>query len=150
MPGATLAWNPEFLREGHAVTDTLRAPTGSSTGSRTTAGAAAAAQALLDEVYAHAVAAGTPLIVTDYATAELVKMAANAFLATKISLHQRDGRAVRGAGADVTQLATAIGHDDRIGPKFLGAGVGFGGRLPAQGHPGIHGPRRRSSAPIRP
>ena len=82
---------------------------------------------VLDEVYASAVAAGTPVVVTDYATAELVKVAANAFLATKISFINAMAEIAEVTGADVTQLADAIGHDARIGRRFLNAGVGFGG-----------------------
>ncbi|MBW8871294.1 MAG: UDP-glucose/GDP-mannose dehydrogenase family protein, partial [Leifsonia sp.] len=82
---------------------------------------------LLDEVYASAVATGTPIIVTDYATAELVKVSANAFLATKISFINAMAEIAEVTGADVTKLADAIGHDARIGRRFLNAGVGFGG-----------------------
>jgi UDPglucose 6-dehydrogenase len=122
---ATLAWNPEFLREGFAVKDTVApdrfvygVPAGEA-GER--------AAALLDEVYATALATGTPRIVTDYATAELVKVSANAFLATKISFINAMAEVAEATGADVTQLADAIGHDARIGRKFLNAGLGFGG-----------------------
>jgi UDPglucose 6-dehydrogenase len=123
--GASLAWNPEFLREGFAVTDTLtpdRLVYGVPAGS-----AGEQATALLNEAYASAVAAQTPLVVTDYATAELVKVAANAFLATKISFINAMAEIAEVTGADVTQLADAIGFDSRIGRRFLGAGVGFGG-----------------------
>ncbi|MCA0452145.1 MAG: DEAD/DEAH box helicase family protein, partial [Proteobacteria bacterium] len=85
------------------------------------------AVAVLNEVYATALAADTPLVVTDYATAELVKVAANAFLATKISFINAMAEIAEVTGADVTQLADAIGHDARIGRRFLNAGVGFGG-----------------------
>ncbi|CAM5500766.1 UDP-glucose dehydrogenase family protein [Leifsonia shinshuensis] len=124
-PGATLAWNPEFLREGFAVKDTVspdRLVYGVPEGEE-----GARAARILDEVYASAVAAGTPVIVTDYATAELVKVAANAFLATKISFINAMAEIAEVTGADVTQLADAIGHDARIGRRFLNAGVGFGG-----------------------
>jgi len=129
--GATLVWNPEFLREGWAVQDTISpdrlvagvpsAPTGepSAEGER--------AADVLREVYHPAVAADTPFIITDYATAELVKVAANAFLATKISFINAMAEIAEVTGADVTQLADAIGHDARIGRRFLGAGIGFGG-----------------------
>ena len=134
VPGAMLAWNPEFLREGHAVTDTQRPDRlvyglpGQSSGDRPGGGdRAAAAKALLDQVYADPLAAGVPLITADYATAELVKAAANAFLATKISFINAMAEVCEAAGADVATLAAAIGHDERIGPKFLGAGLGFGG-----------------------
>ncbi|MBC7638209.1 MAG: UDP-glucose/GDP-mannose dehydrogenase family protein [Rhodoferax sp.] len=120
-----LAWNPEFLREGFAVKDTLhpdRLVYGVEAGPR-----GERARDLLDQVYAATIAEGTPRIVTDYATAELVKVAANSFLATKISFINAMSEVCEAAGADVTALADAIGHDDRIGRKFLGAGVGFGG-----------------------
>jgi len=125
-PGALLAWNPEFLREGHAVQDTQR-PDRLVYGLPADPADAATAKALLDEVYAQAIGAGTPVITADYATAELVKTAANAFLATKISFINAMAEVCEAAGADVATLAEAIGHDDRIGPKFLGAGLGFGG-----------------------
>jgi len=119
-----LAWNPEFLREGFAIEDTV-AP------DRFVYGVngphADADVALLDEVYAVPLATGTPRMVTDFPTAELVKVAANAFLATKISFINAMAEVCEAAGADVVQLADAIGHDDRIGRKFLNAGVGFGG-----------------------
>lgn len=125
VPGATLAWNPEFLREGFAVQDTI-------TPDRLVYGVPAGeagerAARILDDVYASAVAAGTPVIVTDYATAELVKVSANAFLATKISFINAMAEIAEATGADVTQLADAIGYDARIGRRFLNAGVGFGG-----------------------
>ena len=124
-PEVTLTWNPEFLREGFAVQDTVspdRLVYGVPSGP-----AGERAAGILDEVYAKAVAAGTPVIVTDYATAELVKVAANAFLATKISFINAMAEIAEVTGADVTQLADAIGHDARIGRRFLNAGVGFGG-----------------------
>jgi UDPglucose 6-dehydrogenase len=125
VPGALLAWNPEFLREGFAVEDTLHPD-------RLVYGLPAGedgdtARALLDEVYAPIVAAGTPQVVTDYATAEMVKTAANSFLATKISFINAMAELCEATGADVKQLADAIGYDDRIGRKFLNAGLGFGG-----------------------
>jgi len=123
--GAALAWNPEFLREGFAVQDTIspdRLVYGVPAGE---AGERAVAQ--LNEVYASAMATQTPLVVTDYATAELVKVAANAFLATKISFINAMAEIAEVSGADVTQLADAIGYDARIGRRFLNAGVGFGG-----------------------
>ncbi|MGH8894606.1 MAG: UDP-glucose dehydrogenase family protein [Actinomycetes bacterium] len=116
-----LAWNPEFLREGFAVEDTLRPD-------RLVVGTTSQrAEDVLREVYASAIARGTPLIVTDYATAELVKVSANAFLATKISFINAMAELCEATGADVTVLADAIGHDERIGRKFLNAGLGFGG-----------------------
>ena len=127
-PGAAavvLAWNPEFLREGFAVKDTLH-PDRLVYGVRPGADGERAT-ALLDEVYAATIDAGTPRIVTDYATAELVKAAANSFLATKISFINAMSEVCEAAGADVVALADAIGHDERIGRRFLGAGLGFGG-----------------------
>lgn len=124
-PHATLAWNPEFLREGFAIEDTLRPDRivyGVSGGK---AGVRAATQ--LDEIYVRSLANGTPRIITDFATAELVKVAANAFLATKISFINAMAEISEVVGADVTHLADAIGHDVRIGRKFLNSGVGFGG-----------------------
>lgn len=121
--GAHLAWNPEFLREGFAVQDTL-SPDRLVYGVRPGDEASAAA---LDEVYATTIATGTPRVVTDFATAELVKVAANAFLATKISFINAMAEVAEATGADVTQLADAIGYDARIGRRFLNAGLGFGG-----------------------
>lgn len=124
-PDAHLVWNPEFLREGHAVADTLnpdRLVYGVSNGSEDHQ-----AVAVLDEVYSTPLASGTPRLVTDHPTAELVKAAANSFLATKISFINAMAEVCEAAGADVTQLADAIGMDDRIGRKFLNAGIGFGG-----------------------
>jgi UDPglucose 6-dehydrogenase len=124
-PDAHLLWNPEFLREGHAVSDTLqpdRFVYGVDGGTEDHP-----AVAILDEVYSVPLAAGTPRLVTDLATAELVKAAANSFLATKISFINAMAEVCEAAGADVTQLADAIGLDDRIGRKFLNAGIGFGG-----------------------
>jgi UDPglucose 6-dehydrogenase len=118
-----LAWNPEFLREGYAIKDTLTPdrlvyglPTDDSS-----------AGAVLDEVYASAIQAATPVVRTDYETAELVKVSANAFLATKISFINAMADICEAAGADVTKLADAIGYDERIGRRFLNAGLGFGG-----------------------
>lgn len=118
---ADLVWNPEFLREGHAVEDTLR-PDRIVFG-----GTDAYSEALLREVYAQPIATGTPVISCDLPTAELVKVSANAFLATKISFINAVSELCEIAGADVTTLADALGHDDRIGRKFLNAGLGFGG-----------------------
>ncbi|MCU1655706.1 MAG: UDP-glucose/GDP-mannose dehydrogenase family protein [Pseudonocardiales bacterium] len=119
--GAELVWNPEFLREGFAVEDTLR-PDRIVMGVRSERAAG-----ILREVYAPILAADTPCIVTDFATAELVKVAANSFLATKISFINAMAEVCEVTGADVTQLAAALSHDDRIGGKFLHAGLGFGG-----------------------
>jgi len=123
--GATLVWNPEFLREGFAVEDTLhpdRLVYGIPAGE-----AGAKAKAILDEVYSIPLSEGIPLVVTDYATAQLVKVAANSFLATKISFINAMAELCEATGADVAGLADAIGHDARIGRKFLNAGLGFGG-----------------------
>jgi UDPglucose 6-dehydrogenase len=123
--GATLVWNPEFLREGWAVQDTVDPD-------RLVAGVPAGPEGeraadILREVYHPSVAKNTPFIITDLATAELVKVAANAFLATKISFINAMAEIAEVTGADVTTLADAIGHDARIGRRFLGAGIGFGG-----------------------
>ncbi|QEW02148.1 UDP-glucose dehydrogenase family protein [Microbacterium lushaniae] len=123
--GATLVWNPEFLREGWAVQDTIDPD-------RLVAGVPAGEEGkraadVLREVYHPSIAKNTPFIVTDYATAELVKVSANAFLATKISFINAMAEIAEVTGADVTTLADAIGHDARIGRRFLGAGIGFGG-----------------------
>lgn len=121
--GARLLWNPEFLREGFAVADTLspdRLVYGVRDGDE-------ASVALLDQVYARTLATGTQRIVTDYATAELVKVSANAFLATKISFINAMAEIAEATGADISTLADAIGADARIGRAFLNAGVGFGG-----------------------
>ncbi|KYJ99363.1 UDP-glucose dehydrogenase family protein [Microbacterium sp. CH1] len=123
--GAMLAWNPEFLREGWAVHDTLR-PDRLVVGAEDTPQGAAAVD-LLRRVYAAAIDAGAPFLVTDLATAELVKGAANAFLATKISFINAMAEIAEAAGADVTLLAEALGHDSRIGRRYLGSGIGFGG-----------------------
>ncbi|MGM7424808.1 UDP-glucose dehydrogenase family protein [Cellulosimicrobium sp. CpK407] len=124
QPGARLVWNPEFLREGHAVQDTLhpdRLVYGVEPGDDGTS------EGVLDEVYASVLADGTPKVVTDFATAELVKVAANSFLATKISFINAMAELCEATGGDVTVLADAIGHDARIGRSFLNAGLGFGG-----------------------
>ncbi|MEV4942974.1 UDP-glucose dehydrogenase family protein [Streptomyces zaomyceticus] len=119
--GVELAWNPEFLREGFAVQDTLH-PDRIVVGVR-----GERAEKLLREVYAGPVGEGSPFVVTDFPTAELVKTSANSFLATKISFINAMAEVCEAAGGDVAKLAEAIGHDDRIGAKFLRAGIGFGG-----------------------
>ncbi len=116
-----LAWNPEFLREGFAVQDTLRPDR------LVIGGDSPAAEALLREVYADALQRETPFISTDFETAELVKVAANAFLAMKISFINAFSEVTETVGGDIRILADAIGHDKRIGRRFLNAGVGFGG-----------------------
>ena len=118
-----IAWNPEFLREGYAVKDTIE-PDRIVLGHRAEN---SCAEEIAREVYAAPLANNTPFIVTDLQTAELVKVSANAFLATKISFINAVSEVCEIVGADVTQLADAIGYDDRIGRKFLGAGLGFGG-----------------------
>ena len=123
---AVLAWNPEFLREGFAVQDTLK-PDRIVAGVPADQGAAERAEKILREIYASMLAEGTPFVVADYPTSELVKVAANAFLATKISFINAMAEVCEAAGADVTLLAKSIGYDSRIGNKFLRAGIGFGG-----------------------
>jgi UDPglucose 6-dehydrogenase len=120
-PQADLAWNPEFLREGFAVDDTLHP-------NRLVVGVTNdRAEELLKEVYAKNLAEGTPWVRADLPTAELVKVAANSFLATKISFINAMAEICEAAGGDVTVLAKAIGYDPRIGNRFLQAGIGFGG-----------------------
>ena len=118
---ADVVWNPEFLREGHAVEDTLR-PDRIVFG-----GTDVRSEAILREVYAEPISTGTPVISCDLPTAELVKVSANAFLATKISFINAISELCEAAGANVSTLADALGFDDRIGRKFLNAGLGFGG-----------------------
>ncbi|MBS7548193.1 UDP-glucose dehydrogenase family protein [Dietzia massiliensis] len=124
---AEVVWNPEFLREGFAVKDTL-------TPDRIVIGLAGGeavrglARDLVNEAYAPILESDPcPVVVTDLATAELVKVSANAFLATKISFINAVAEVCEAAGADVTVLADAIGMDPRIGRRFLNAGLGFGG-----------------------
>jgi UDPglucose 6-dehydrogenase len=118
---AELAWNPEFLREGYAVRDTLEPD-------RLVAGVtSASADAVLRAVYAPLIESGTPYISTDLATAELAKVSANAFLATKISFINALADLCDAAGADVVTLSQVLGHDARIGHRGLAAGLGFGG-----------------------
>ncbi len=124
-PEARLMWNPEFLREGHAVEDTLQ-PDRLVYGVRQGDLGSATAD-VLDEVYASVLAAGVPRQITDLTTAELVKTAANSFLATKISFINAMAELCEATGGDVTELADAIGMDKRIGRSFLNAGLGFGG-----------------------
>ena len=120
-PKADLAWNPEFLREGFAVEDTLRP-------NRLVVGVVNdSAEEILKEVYATNLKDKTPWVRADLPTAELVKVAANSFLATKISFINAMAEICEAAGGDVTVLAKAIGYDPRIGSRFLQAGIGFGG-----------------------
>jgi nucleotide sugar dehydrogenase len=123
---AVLAWNPEFLREGFAVEDTLH-PDRIVAGLPAEQGAAEHAEKVLRELYRTVIADGTPFITADYATAELVKVSANAFLATKISFINAMAEVCEAAHADVTKLSEALSYDDRIGGRFLGPGLGFGG-----------------------
>jgi UDPglucose 6-dehydrogenase len=119
--GVHVAWNPEFLREGRAVEDTLRPD-------RLVFGVTNGGDLdVLRAVYAEALAGGVPEVVTDLATAELVKAAANSFLATKISFINAMAEVCDAAGADVLALAEALAHDGRIGGQFLRPGLGFGG-----------------------
>ena len=116
-----LAWNPEFLREGFAVEDTLRP-------NRLVVGVTSdRAEEMLKQAYSTLIANNVPWIRTDLATSELVKVAANSFLATKISFINAMAEICEVAGGDVTLLAKAIGYDPRIGSRFLQAGIGFGG-----------------------
>jgi UDPglucose 6-dehydrogenase len=116
-----LAWNPEFLREGFAVEDTLRP-------NRLVVGVTSdRAEEMLKQAYSTLIANSVPWIRTDLATSELVKVAANSFLATKISFINAMAEICEVAGGDVTLLAKAIGYDPRIGSRFLQAGIGFGG-----------------------
>ena len=118
-----IAWNPEFLREGLAVHDTLHPD-------RIVVGVqpdSIHAEAALRELYGSLINGGVPFLLTDLQTAELVKVSANAFLATKISFINAISEVCEAAGADVQVLADALGHDPRIGRRFLNAGLGFGG-----------------------
>lgn len=118
-----IAWNPEFLREGYAVQDTLHPD-------RIVLGVkqdSVRAEAAVRELYGKLLEAGVPFLVTDLQTAELVKVSANAFLATKISFINAISEVCEAAGADVSLLADALGYDPRIGRQFLNAGLGFGG-----------------------
>ena len=110
--------NPEFLREGSAIEDTLRPD-------RIVIGAPTQQVAMtLLELYAQL---GRPMIITDVPSAEMIKYASNAFLAAKISFVNAIANVCELAGADVTQVIKGLGLDPRIGPAFLQAGLGFGG-----------------------
>src|SRR5579875_325082 len=118
-----VAWNPEFLREGFAVHDTLhpdRIVLGVQPDSRRS-------EPVIRQLYRPLLQAGVPFLLTDLQTAELVKVSANAFLATKISFINAISEVCEAAGADVTVLADALGYDARIGRRYLNAGLGFGG-----------------------
>jgi len=124
-PGVSveIAWNPEFLREGFAVQDTLHPD-------RIVLGVqpdSLWAEAAMRQLYAPILESGVPFLVTDLQTAELVKVSANAFLATKISFINAISEVCEAVDADVTTLADALGYDPRIGRRFLNAGLGFGG-----------------------
>lgn len=123
--GTALIWNPEFLRQGTAVQDSLvpdRLVYGLPDGTLQSS-----ARAMLDAVYAPLLARGTPQVLTNFATAELIKVSANAFLALKLSYINAVGEFCEQVGADVVALQQALGHDERIGGKYFHAGVGFGG-----------------------
>jgi UDPglucose 6-dehydrogenase len=120
-PQAELAWNPEFLREGFAVEDTLT-PDRLVFGVQSERG-----EQLLREAFAPVIDLPTPVVVTDFATAQLVKVSANAFLATKISFINAMAEVCEATGGDVTMLSKALSYDTRIGGRFLHAGLGFGG-----------------------
>ncbi len=118
-----IAWNPEFLREGFAVRDTLHPD-------RIVLGVqedSVRAEATIRNLYASMLEDGVPFLLTDLQTAELVKVSANAFLATKISFINAISEVCEAVDADVAVLADALGHDPRIGRRFLNAGLGFGG-----------------------
>ena len=118
-----VAWNPEFLREGFAIQDTLHPD-------RIVLGVqrdSSLAEPAMRALYGPILDDGVPFLLTDLQTAELVKVSANAFLATKISFINAISEVCELADADVTLLADALGYDDRIGRRFLNAGLGFGG-----------------------
>jgi UDPglucose 6-dehydrogenase len=116
-----LAWNPEFLREGTAVQDSLSPD-------RLVFGVTSSWSAdRLRDAYAVPLCNGTPCLVMDLETAELVKVAANSFLATKISFINAMAEVCEASGADVIRLSAALAHDERIGGRFLSPGLGFGG-----------------------
>lgn len=122
--GALLAWNPEFLREGFAVKDTLEPD-------RLVYGLPSvnpeAVERVLDAVYGRILAKGIPSVRSNFETAEMIKVAANSFLATKISFINAMAEVCEVSGADIVPLSQALGLDDRIGNRYLRAGVGFGG-----------------------
>lgn len=129
-----LGWNPEFLRQGTAVKDSLvpdrlvyGVPGGRAAAFHPATGAPLGVTAALDAVYEPLLAAGIPRLVCNFATAELIKSAANAYLATKVSFINAVSGLCDAAGADVTELGEAMGLDPRIGGRYLHAGLGFGG-----------------------
>ena len=133
-PDVLLGWNPEFLRQGTAVKDSLvpdrlvyGVEGGRGTAFNPATGAPRGVTAALDAVYEPLLAAGIPRLVCNFATAELIKSAANAYLATKVSFINAVAELCDAAGADVTELSEAMGLDPRIGSRYLHAGLGFGG-----------------------
>src|SRR5215207_9834861 len=127
-PDVMLGWNPEFLRQGTAVKDSLvpdRLVYGVAGGKGAVAGRGMTA--VLDAVYEPLLCAGVPRIVCNFATAELIKSASNAFLATKVSFINAMAELCDASGADVTELSQSMGMDPRIGSRYLHAGLGFGG-----------------------
>jgi UDPglucose 6-dehydrogenase len=133
-PDVLLGWNPEFLRQGTAVKDTLvpdrlvyGVPGGKDAAFAPGSGASQGVTALLDTVYAPLLFAGIPRLVCNFATAELIKSASNAFLATKVSFINAMSELCDASGADVSELSEAMGLDPRIGNRYLHAGPGFGG-----------------------
>lgn len=133
-PDVLLGWNPEFLRQGTAVKDSLvpdrlvyGVPGGKAAAYDRASGAARGVTAALDAVYGPLLSAGIPRLVCNFATAELIKSAANAYLATKVSFINAMAELCDASGADVTELSEAMGLDPRIGSRYLHAGLGFGG-----------------------
>lgn len=119
--GVDIAWNPEFLREGKAVSDSM-APDRLVFGVTSERG-----EKILREIYARPLSEGVPVVVTDLRTAELAKTAANAFLATKLSFANALADLCERVSADVLPLVEAISRDSRIGSAYLHPGIGFGG-----------------------
>lgn len=116
-----VASNPEFLREGAAIEDFMRP-------NRVVIGAESdQAIAILRDLYRPLYLIETPIVITDIATAEMIKYASNAFLATKVSFINEIANLCERVGADVHQVAKAMGLDGRIGSKFLHPGPGYGG-----------------------
>ena len=133
-PDVLLGWNPEFLRQGTAVKDSLvpdrlvyGVEGGRSAAFSPVTGSPVGVTAALDAVYEPLLTAGIPRLVCSFATAELIKSAANAYLATKVSFINAVAELCDAAGADVSELSAAMGLDPRIGSRYLHAGLGFGG-----------------------
>ncbi|GGH90287.1 UDP-glucose dehydrogenase family protein [Arthrobacter liuii] len=133
-PDVLLGWNPEFLRQGTAVKDSLvpdrlvyGVDGGRPAAFNPASGAPLGVTAALDAVYEPLLSAGIPRLVCNFATAELIKSAANAYLATKVSFINAVAELCDAAGADVSELSEAMGLDPRIGSRYLHAGLGFGG-----------------------